>query len=1056
MAESRVSRGQDLGGLEAGIISKIRVENFMCHSHMEIELGDRVNFITGQNGSGKSAILTALCIGFGCRAKSTDRATTLKEFIKTGCSYALVHLEIKNQGEDAFKHEIYGNVIILERRITESASTSVLKDHQGRKVATRREDIRELVEHFNIDVENPCVVMSQDKSREFLHSGNDKDKFKFFFKATLLSQVDDLLKSVKDNLEKANGEVVELERSIAPIEKELNELQAKIKSMEHIEQISQQMQIVTKQYAWALVYEFDKQIQEEAAKIKKLEERMPRCQARIDQQIAKVAELQDCLDKKKAQSAILMESASKAKKDQDDLKHKLSMVTKKKLELEQERKRIISAIAKCDRREESIQQQISEANEQQMKDTQAEEYEMERKLKELQDDIDAAELECQRLKNNEDDISESLGIANDELRMIISEINDYEKRFNESQRRIRDLRLHQTSKVTAFGGPKVTNLLQAIERNYRRFRKPPIGPIGAHLALIHGDKWAVAVENALGKLLNAFIVTNHEDMHILRSCAREVNYHYLQIIIHDFARPRLQIPEHMLPQTNHPTVLSAIQSDSPTVVNVLVDSGGAERQVLVRDYEMGTAVAFNQRIPNLKEVYTLEGHRMFSRGFAQTILPPNKNLRSGRLCSSYDDQIKNYEREALHMQEQARQVRGKKRSYEEQVQGLNDELQNAKRQRMGAEKHVMSKNLMLKDLKRSYDAEAKASSASNADDLTQDLLIVQNEKKEKEAELQKIDERLLEVNAKKELLTIKYNELAELSKVDVNALDKATGEYAQIEEDLRSAEEEKRHYEGLMEHKVHRVIKDSKEKCLEFENERKTSYDKASIICTENEIIALGGCGDATPEQLQAHLKRLKLRYQQESQRHHESIDELRVLYDKKERKVIKQQKTYEAFREKLAAINVALEKRWSKFQRNATLLKRQLTWQFNGHLKKKGISGHIKVSYEEQKLSIEVKMPQDASTSNVRDTRGLSGGERSFSTLCFALALHEMTEAPFRAMDEFDVFMDAVSRKISLDTIVDFALAQGSQWIFITPHDISMVKHDERVKKQQMAAPRS
>lgn len=47
------------------------------------------------------------------------------------CSYALVHVEIKNQGEDAFKHDIYGDVIMLERRITESASTSVLKDYQG-------------------------------------------------------------------------------------------------------------------------------------------------------------------------------------------------------------------------------------------------------------------------------------------------------------------------------------------------------------------------------------------------------------------------------------------------------------------------------------------------------------------------------------------------------------------------------------------------------------------------------------------------------------------------------------------------------------------------------------------------------------------------------------------------------------------------------------------------------------------------------------------------------------------------------------------------------------
>ncbi|GKC51987.1 peptidase C48, SUMO/sentrin/Ubl1 [Tanacetum coccineum] len=48
-----MSNPSRVGGLSAGIISKIRVENFMCHSHMEINLADHINFITGQNGSVK-------------------------------------------------------------------------------------------------------------------------------------------------------------------------------------------------------------------------------------------------------------------------------------------------------------------------------------------------------------------------------------------------------------------------------------------------------------------------------------------------------------------------------------------------------------------------------------------------------------------------------------------------------------------------------------------------------------------------------------------------------------------------------------------------------------------------------------------------------------------------------------------------------------------------------------------------------------------------------------------------------------------------------------------
>ncbi|KAK9706559.1 hypothetical protein RND81_07G134900 [Saponaria officinalis] len=220
----------------------------MCHTSLEIEFGDRVNFITGQNGSGKRAILTALCVAFGSRARSTNRASTLKDFIKTGCSYASVMVEIKNEGEDAFKREIYGRSIIIERRMTDSSSSTVVKDYQGKRISNKKEEIRELVDHFNIDVDNPCVIMTQDKSREFLHSGNAKDKFKFFFKATLLQQVDELLNKIEEFLEIAHGYVQELEKSIEPVVKELNELQEKIKNMEHVEELSERVKEMKNTY----------------------------------------------------------------------------------------------------------------------------------------------------------------------------------------------------------------------------------------------------------------------------------------------------------------------------------------------------------------------------------------------------------------------------------------------------------------------------------------------------------------------------------------------------------------------------------------------------------------------------------------------------------------------------------------------------------------------------------------------------------------------------------------------------------------------------------------
>ena len=67
-----------------GIIESVTMSNFMCHDFLTIRLGPLINFIIGHNGSGKSAILTAITICLGGKATATNRGGSLKSFIKNG------------------------------------------------------------------------------------------------------------------------------------------------------------------------------------------------------------------------------------------------------------------------------------------------------------------------------------------------------------------------------------------------------------------------------------------------------------------------------------------------------------------------------------------------------------------------------------------------------------------------------------------------------------------------------------------------------------------------------------------------------------------------------------------------------------------------------------------------------------------------------------------------------------------------------------------------------------------------------------------------------------
>ena len=52
----------------AGVIQKISLRNFKCHSALDFDLHPYINFIIGRNGSGKSAVMDAIILCLGGRA----------------------------------------------------------------------------------------------------------------------------------------------------------------------------------------------------------------------------------------------------------------------------------------------------------------------------------------------------------------------------------------------------------------------------------------------------------------------------------------------------------------------------------------------------------------------------------------------------------------------------------------------------------------------------------------------------------------------------------------------------------------------------------------------------------------------------------------------------------------------------------------------------------------------------------------------------------------------------------------------------------------------------
>ena len=74
------------------------------------------------------------------------------------------------------------------------------------------------------------------------------------------------------------------------------------------------------------------------------------------------------------------------------------------------------------------------------------------------------------------------------------------------------------------------------------------------------------------------------------------------------------------------------------------------------------------------------------------------------------------------------------------------------------------------------------------------------------------------------------------------------------------------------------------------------------------------------------------------------------------------------------------------------------------------------------------------------------SGGERTTATMSFLLALQQHVRSPFRAVDEYDIHMDPKNREMIAKMLVSLTKDATTQYIVITPSQITFAQQDANV----------
>ncbi len=509
---------------DSGIIEEVQCVNFMCHEHLTVPLGPLINFIIGHNGSGKSAVLTALTICLGGKATATNRAQNLKSLIKEGKEHAIVTVRIKNQGPLAFKPMQYGSSIIVERHFSRSGTSGFkLKDRNGRIVSTKKAELEDILDAFSMQIDNPMNVLTQDMARQFLNHSTPKDKYKFFLQGTQLENLNRDYQQIEQSLELMNTRAEVKEQDLGVLRKQMEDLAGRARRAENLEKMRAKEAELAHQAAWARVQQDEDELAKNVAEVERVDGLIAKREAAVEQASA-LFDQADRAHQATQQSVTEITADLENQKQQEQEADEKFKEAKDRLTTFKSDERRFGEDVKTKMK--AVKKYESDIVLHRQRQVEADNGLYAEKVQEFEE----AKEQCERTKEAFTAHDASLPALGDELRAAQSEQKNAEQRLAKTrgvEARIRasvkSLQEGQANWIDAYPRPGVLqNLLRQINSD-RRFREKPVGPLGRHVKLLKPE-WGYILEKQFGSVLNGFVVTSKADQTILSGLMRRLGW----------------------------------------------------------------------------------------------------------------------------------------------------------------------------------------------------------------------------------------------------------------------------------------------------------------------------------------------------------------------------------------------------------------------------------------------------------------------------------------------------------------------------------------------------